>query len=170
MVLSMALQEVVGVASVVPARHPKLAQLHRWLSSARSDELVAGTESWRLLRRGAYVGLDRPHLAVGLLQLLKAADVSPSSIRVRFAHRSCDSNEDRRALEKAVRERIRGVLGADVIVECASERRGRPRAYLLVGSENASRSSAALGLKGFHLLLFVASIYVELARSQESIQ
>ncbi len=155
------------------ALQAKYAVLVDYLDAVEADdELMRAVRSWSECLKGRYVSLEKPTRAVPLLALLRRARLDAGQLVVRLAPRATDSGDAAAELEAAVTERFRGVFGSVPRIERRSERRGRPRAYLLVrgSTDGAEAKSASLAMGGFHFLLLAAAVLVRTAANAETVQ
>lgn len=139
--------------------------------SNRALQLEAASLSWESIRSGSYISLERPSTAIGLLTFLANAGESASRLIVRLAPRQGDHPQETLRLERNACERIVAVFAKEPNVERCEERRGRPRAYLLIRTsekktarDEAHPASAELALGGFHALMLSACLWRELNR------
>ncbi len=127
----------------------------------RATELEQASLSWEVIRVGSYLSLERPSSAFDLLKFLARAQVSVKQLVLRVARRSNDDDREVRRLERTAAARLADVFLAPPRIEHCKERRGRPRAYLLIGPAEGIEqpSSAALGLGGLHALMLTACVW-----------
>lgn len=116
--------------------------------------------AWRGCLVGRYVSLESQGAAFTLLRLFSVAGMSARSVIVRLA--PCASEGDDHLADQ-LRERCVAALGALPRIERCAPRRGRPRAYLLLGADRDSpAASRETDSSGLHALMWCLEVWLAL--------
>ena len=123
-------------------------------------DLQAVCAAWHDCLVGRYVSLQLQGAALALLRLFSVAGISARSVIVRLARSSSEGDDH---LADQLRERCLAALGALPRIERCAPRRGRPRAYLLLGADRDSpATSREADSGGLHALMWCLEVWLAL--------
>lgn len=166
LLLAFALKAARPFADLDATRQRKLQPLLTYFAARTAPQqpgeldLKAVCAAWRDCLVGRYVSLELQGAAFTLLRLFSAAGMSARSVILRLA--SCASEGDEH-LAHQLRERCVAALGALPRIERCAPRRGRPRAYLLLGADrDSSATSREAASGGLHAVMWCLEVWLAL--------
>ncbi|MEW5880432.1 MAG: hypothetical protein AB1761_08310 [Pseudomonadota bacterium] len=164
LLLSAALKSARPYVDLTATSQRKLRPLLAYLAARTAaqqpgePDLQAVCAAWRGCLAGRYVSLESQRAAFVLLRFLAAAGIGARSIVVRLAS---SAGEDDTHLADQLRERCFAALGAMPRIERCAPRRGRPRAYLLLGADRDSPAAAReVGGGGLHAVMWCLEVWL----------
>lgn len=144
--------------------HPKLDSLREFLlGSAKMEVLRAGLQSWGSCFQKGYLSLVRPSQAAGLVNLLKAAEISVDRLLVCASFSNSANDNQERVLLSQVCSLFTSVYPIQPKFDLKKPRRGRPKTFLVLSGVdlevNEEMPSAAASMGGLNALLFAAYLF-----------
>lgn len=131
--------------------------------SADMEILNAGLQSWCSCFQKGYISLVRPSQAAGLVNLLKAAEISVDRLLVCASFSNSAKENQERVLLSQISSLFTSVYPIQPNFDLKKPRRGRPKAFLVLSGVdlevNEEMPSAAASMGGLNSLLFAANLF-----------